>query len=88
MGVLYIKLNTQQDFFIRTFPYVSFMQLAPCLFCYTLQMDKQKAITLAGSQSELARILGIHRTAVHQWKKIPKGRIYQLMFLRPQWFVE
>jgi hypothetical protein len=59
-----------------------------CLFCYTCQMDKQKAITLAGSQSELARILGIHRTAVHQWKKIPKGRIYQLMFLRPQWFVE
>jgi DNA-binding transcriptional regulator YdaS (Cro superfamily) len=51
-------------------------------------MDKQKAIRLAGSQSELARILGIHRTAVHQWKKIPKGRIYQLMFLRPQWFVE
>jgi predicted transcriptional regulator len=59
-----------------------------CLFCYTFQMDKQKAITLAGSQSELARILGIQRSAVHQWKKIPKGRIYQLMFLRPQWFVE
>jgi len=51
-------------------------------------MDKQKAITLAGSQSELARILGIERSAVHQWKKIPKGRIYQLMFLRPHWFVE
>jgi hypothetical protein len=88
MALLYRLLNTQQDFFIRTYPYVAFMQLTSCLFCYTLEMDKQKAITLAGSQSELARILGIHRTAVHQWKKIPKGRIYQLMFLRPQWFVE
>jgi hypothetical protein len=88
MGVLYSNLNTKQDFFIRNYPYVVFLQIIKCLFCYTLKMDKQKAITLAGSQSELARILGIHRTAVHQWKKIPKGRIYQLMFLRPQWFVE
>ena len=51
-------------------------------------MDKQKAITLAGSQSELARLLGIHRTAVHQWKKIPQGRVYQLMVLRPEWFTK
>jgi DNA-binding transcriptional regulator YdaS (Cro superfamily) len=50
-------------------------------------MDKQKAITLAGSQSELARILGITRAAVHQWKKLPNGRLYQLMVLRPNWFV-
>jgi biotin operon repressor len=49
-------------------------------------MDKQQAIKLAGSQSELARLLGIHRTAVHQWKEIPKGRLYQLMVLRPEWF--
>jgi DNA-binding transcriptional regulator YdaS (Cro superfamily) len=50
-------------------------------------MDKQKAITLAGSQSELARILGITRAAVHQWKTLPSGRLYQLMVLRPNWFV-
>jgi hypothetical protein len=50
-------------------------------------MDKQKAITLAGSQSELARILGITRAAVHHWKVIPEGRLYQLMVLRPNWFV-
>ena len=86
MGVLYSKLNIQQDFFIRTFPNVAFVQLASCIFSYTSHMDKQQAIKLAGSQSELARLLGIHRTAVHQWKKIPQGRIYQLMVLRPEWF--
>jgi len=49
-------------------------------------MDKQKAITLAGSQSELARILGITRAAVNHWKTIPPLRIYQLKELRPEWF--
>jgi len=49
-------------------------------------MDKQTAITLAGSQSELARILGIKRAAVHHWKTIPLLRIYQLKELRPDWF--
>ena len=51
-------------------------------------MDKQKAITLAGSSSELARLLGIQRSAVSHWKEIPKGRLYQLMVLRPDWFLE
>jgi DNA-binding transcriptional regulator YdaS (Cro superfamily) len=49
-------------------------------------MDKQTAITLAGSQSELARILGLTRAAVHQWKAIPLLRIYQLKELKPDWF--
>ena len=49
-------------------------------------MDKQTATTLAGSQSELARILGITRAAVFHWKTIPKLRIYQLKELRPDWF--
>jgi DNA-binding transcriptional regulator YdaS (Cro superfamily) len=49
-------------------------------------MDKQTAIKLAGSQSKLARILGIERSAVFQWKKIPLLRIYQLKELRPDWF--
>ena len=86
MALLYRLLNTQQDFFIRINPYVAFVQLALCLFCYTSKMDKQKAITLAGSQSELARILGITRAAVNHWKVIPSGRLYQLMFLKPEWF--
>jgi len=51
-------------------------------------MDKNKFIALAGSQSELARILGITRAAVHNWKTIPTGRLYQLMVLRPDWFIE
>jgi len=50
-------------------------------------MDKQKFIALAGPQSELARILGISQAAVSQWKTIPTGRLYQLMILRPDWFV-
>jgi len=50
-------------------------------------MEKNKFIALAGSQSELARILGISQAAVSQWKKIPTGRLYQLMVLRPDWFV-
>ncbi len=49
-------------------------------------MNIKKAITLAGSQSELARILGITRAAVNHWKTIPQLRIYQLKELRPEWF--
>jgi len=49
-------------------------------------MTKQTAITLAGSQSELARILGITRAAVNHWQKIPQLRIYQLKELKPEWF--
>jgi len=49
-------------------------------------MDKQTAVRLAGSQSELARILGIKRAAVSHWKTIPPLRIYQLKELKPDWF--
>jgi DNA-binding transcriptional regulator YdaS (Cro superfamily) len=49
-------------------------------------MTKETAITLAGSQSELARILGITRAAVNHWQTIPKLRIYQLKELKPDWF--
>jgi predicted transcriptional regulator len=51
-------------------------------------MDKQKFIALAGSQTELAKLLGISQAAVSQWKTIPTGRLYQLMVLRPDWFLE
>jgi hypothetical protein len=57
-----------------------------CKLCYTCGMNIKKAITLAGSQSELARILGITRAAVNHWKAIPPLRIYQLKELRPEWF--
>jgi DNA-binding transcriptional regulator YdaS (Cro superfamily) len=49
-------------------------------------MNKDKFIALAGSQTELAKILGIHQSAVSQWKTVPQARIWQLMVLRPDWF--
>jgi predicted transcriptional regulator len=49
-------------------------------------MTKQEAIERAGSQSALARLLGVTRGAVWQWKELPEGRMYQLMVLRPEWF--
>ena len=49
-------------------------------------LTKEQAITLAGSQSKLAHLLGVTRGAVWKWKKIPQGRIFQLMVLRPEWF--
>ena len=50
-------------------------------------MTKQQLIQLAGSQAELARILGIKRSAVCQWKAVPELRLRQLKDLRPHWFV-
>jgi DNA-binding transcriptional regulator YdaS (Cro superfamily) len=50
-------------------------------------MTKEQLVQLAGSQSELARILGIERSAVCQWKTVPELRLRQLKDLRPQWFV-
>jgi hypothetical protein len=55
---------------------------------YNVQMDKDKFIALAGSQTELARILGIHQSAVSQWKTVPQARVWQLMVLRPNWFLK
>ena len=49
-------------------------------------MDKQKFIALAGSQSELARLLGIKQPSVAQWKAVPIARIWQLKLLKPEWF--
>jgi len=53
---------------------------------YNYNMEKQRAIELAGSASKLARILGVERQSVHKWKKIPEGRIWQLKVLKPEWF--
>jgi len=49
-------------------------------------MDKTKFIALAGSQRELAKLLGISQSAVAQWKKVPPARIWQLQVLKPSWF--
>jgi len=49
-------------------------------------MDKHKFIALAGSQSELAKLLEISQAAVSKWKAVPKARIWQLKLLKPEWF--
>jgi len=60
-----------------------------CLLGYTWRMiTKQQAIELAGSQANLARLLGITRGAVWLWETIPQARIWQLKLLRPEWFMK
>jgi DNA-binding transcriptional regulator YdaS (Cro superfamily) len=50
-------------------------------------MTKQDLIKLAGSQRELAKILGVSPPAICQWsEKIPELRMRQLKDLRPEWF--
>ena len=52
-------------------------------------MTKSDLIKLAGSQSELARILKISEPAVSQWKEqIPELRLRQLKDLKPEWFTQ
>lgn len=57
-------------------------------FLYNESMAINQIIELAGSQSELARMLGVTRGAVWIWKRdgIPEHRIWQLKLLRPEWF--
>jgi len=71
------------NYFLSTFPNVAFLQLAIISL-----MDKQKFIALAGSQDELAKLLGISQAAVSQWKTVPQARIWQLKLLRPDWFLD
>ena len=52
-------------------------------------MDINQIINKVGSQSELARILGISEPAVSQWKEqIPELRLRQLKDLKPEWFTQ
>jgi hypothetical protein len=51
-------------------------------------MTKQQLVQLAGSQSELARILRITRAAVSLWKTVPELRMRQLKDFRPEWFTK
>ena len=57
------------------------------IFLYTNEMDINNLINRAGSQSELARILGVKRGTVWLWKennKIPQSRIWQIKLLFPE----
>jgi DNA-binding transcriptional regulator YdaS (Cro superfamily) len=49
-------------------------------------MTKQQLTQLAGSQSELAKLLGVTRSAVCQWKTVPELQLRRLKDLKPQWF--
>lgn len=52
-------------------------------------MDTKTAISLAGSNKELAALLGISPGAVSQWgARIPQARLWQLQLLRPEWFAK
>lgn len=55
---------------------------------YDASMNKEQLIKLAGSQGELAKLLGISQPAVAAWKDVPKARIWQLKLLKPKWFKE
>jgi DNA-binding transcriptional regulator YdaS (Cro superfamily) len=57
------------------------------IYLYNIRMTKQQLTQLAGSQSELAKLLGVTRSAVCQWKVVPELRMRQLKDLRPQWFI-
>jgi DNA invertase Pin-like site-specific DNA recombinase len=57
------------------------------IFLYTTSMDINKLIEAAGSQSELARMLGVERNSVWLWKRngvIPKSRMWQIQLHFPQ----
>lgn len=51
-------------------------------------MTKEQLITLAGSQTELAKLLGISQPAVSAWKEVPQARLWQLKVIKPEWFKE
>ncbi|CAB4132269.1 hypothetical protein UFOVP259_9 [uncultured Caudovirales phage] len=54
-----------------------------------LSMNTQTAITLAGSRAKLARLLGVSRAAVTQYKAVlPPKRINRLREAHPEWFAE
>jgi DNA invertase Pin-like site-specific DNA recombinase len=53
-------------------------------------MNIETIINKVGSQSELARLLGVKRGTVWLWKRdgIPKSRLWQLQALHPKLFKE
>jgi hypothetical protein len=87
MDVLLSKLNHRSSTFCNYFLGINPNVVILLIWLYNSPMTKQQLIQLAGSQAELARILGIKRPAVCQWKAVPELRLRQLKDLRPQWFV-
>ena len=53
-------------------------------------MELREIIKKAGSQSELARLLGVSRGAVWLWTRdgLPQSRVWQLKVLKPEWFID
>jgi DNA-binding transcriptional regulator YdaS (Cro superfamily) len=47
-------------------------------------MTLDEAIAFAGNKSKLASLLGVTRSAVTQWKELPKDRLEQLNKIREQ----
>jgi 5-methylcytosine-specific restriction endonuclease McrA len=57
------------------------------IFLYTTSMNIDHLIKKVGSQSELARLLGVERGTVWLWKQngvIPKSRIWQIQLHFPE----
>ena len=53
---------------------------------YVQRLLTSRAIKLAGSKSELARLLSITRQSVGKWGKwVPPLRFYELAKLKPEW---
>lgn len=53
------------------------------------RMKTEKAISLAGSATALAKILGLTPGAISQWSEdVPQLRVYQLKELKPEWFTQ
>jgi len=53
-----------------------------CLVCLTLSpMNKSEAVAFFGSQSALAKALGVSRSSVSEWGDVPIGRQFQLEVL-------
>ena len=52
-------------------------------------MKTETAIQLAGSRAKLARLLGVSRAAVTQYKTVlPPKRINRLREAHPEWFAD
>jgi len=87
MDVLIRELNHRStticNYFLGVFPNVAYLLMR----LYNPHMTKEQLVQLAGSQSELARLLKISRAAVCLWKTVPELRMRQLRDLRPEWFV-
>lgn len=56
---------------------------------YSRGMDKDFAVQKAGSEANLAKLLGLTRQAVNQWgPTLPDLQVYRLRDMRPKWFAE